>query len=229
MQRPKPTALYRMIRLITRLNSHQRLLIGVTVAALTSFLIPAQSNLPAHLIFAWVAYALTALTLMWITITQAHPRDLPKISGAEDSSRVLILVFVVAAAIASLFAVVALLDSTDSHTPAQQRFMYNTLAITAVASSWIMVHSVFTFRYAHLFYGNHARPDKHIGGLEFPQEPEPDYFDFAYFSFVIGMTSQVSDVAISSRIMRRTALMHGVLSFGFNTIIIALTISGLSK
>ena len=87
---------------------------------------------------------------------------------------------------------------------------------------------MFTLRYAHLYYGNRSSKNQRPGGLDFPHEDEPDYLDFAYFSFVIGMTSQVSDVAIGSRTIRRTALVHGLLSFGFNAIIIALTISGLS-
>jgi len=105
---------------------------------------------------------------------------------------------------------------------------YVGLAIGAIASSWILVHTVFTLRYAHLYYGNDIKQKKPPGGLDFPNEPEPDYLDFAYFSFVIGMTSQVSDVAIGAKTMRRTALAHGVLSFGFNAIIIALTVGGLA-
>lgn len=107
--------------------------------------------------------------------------------------------------------------------------LHVTLAAITVASSWLLVHSVFTLRYAHLYYGDDRKQTKHPGGLDFPHEPEPDYLDFAYFSFVIGMTSQVSDVAIGSKQMRRAALAHGVLSFLFNTIIIALTVSGLGS
>ena len=107
-------------------------------------------------------------------------------------------------------------------------FRYGTLAILSIVCSWGLVHTVFTLRYAHLFYGDDPTQTKRPGGLDFPHEPEPDYLDFAYFSFVIGMTSQVSDVAIGSKPMRRPALVHGVLSFLFNTIIIALTISGLA-
>ena len=132
----------------------------------------------------------------------------------------------IVAAIASLYAVIVLLDSTDKNGPEwpQNRL----LAISAIASAWLLVHTVFTLRYAHLYYGNDIKQRRNRGGLDFPNDSEPDYLDFAYFSFVIGMTSQVSDVSISSKPMRRTALVHGVLSFGFNAIIIALTVGGLS-
>jgi uncharacterized membrane protein len=87
-------------------------------------------------------------------------------------------------------------------------------------------------RYAHAFYGDSDDPGvhQHAGGLIFPGDRLPDYFDFAYFSFVVGMACQVSDVQITSRRMRRLTLAHSVLSFGFNTLVLALlinTVSGL--
>ena len=89
----------------------------------------------------------------------------------------------------------------------------------------------FGLRYAHTFYGDPdgpAGPQQHAGGLDFPGGRLPDYMDFAYFSFVIGMTFQVSDVQITSREFRKLVLLHGMLSFGFNTVILALTINTVS-
>lgn len=213
-----------LISRISGLDAHHRLLIALGVALLAFSLVPATLDWPVRFTFAWVVYALAELALTWLTILTDHPRDLPRVSRLQDSSRVQILAFVVTAAVASLFAVVALLDSMRQ----ENRIAHTALAILAVSSAWGLVHTVFTLRYAHLYYGDHLRQTKPPGGLEFPSEPEPDYLDFAYFSFVIGMTSQTSDVTISAKSMRRTALVHGILSFGFNAIIIALTISGLS-
>jgi uncharacterized membrane protein len=99
--------------------------------------------------------------------------------------------------------------------------------------SWIMVHSIYTFHYAHMYYNDHKIiPGQDAYGLEFPGDAKPDYIDFAYFSFVIGCTFQVSDVEISSPRIRRVVLLHGLLSFALNTFVIALTINliaGLSK
>jgi uncharacterized membrane protein len=211
---------------IARLDSHHRLMIGLVVSTIAYFVVPGTFSVSAHFTLVWVSFAVTILVLMWINIGIAHPRDLPKLSRLEDSSRTLILIFVIVAAIASLFAVIVLLDSTDKNSPEWPR--NRLLGISAIASAWILVHSVFTLRYAHLYYGNDLKQTKPPGGLDFPNDPEPDYLDFAYFSFVIGMTSQVSDVAVESKIMRRTALAHGLLSFGFNAIIIALTVGGLA-
>ncbi|MGH8575840.1 MAG: DUF1345 domain-containing protein [Gammaproteobacteria bacterium] len=88
-----------------------------------------------------------------------------------------------------------------------------------------------TLHYAHLFYSSTARrpPPHNDRGLDFPGEPNPDYLDFAYFAFVIGMTCQVSDVQVTSQSMRKLVLLHGVLSFGFNTLILALSINVLAQ
>ncbi|GAB2525380.1 DUF1345 domain-containing protein [Spirosoma aerophilum] len=212
---------------IARLDSQHRLAIGLFAAFVAYFAVPGKFSVAAHLTVVWITFAVTILVLMWTSISIAHPRDLPKLTSLEDSSRTLIMLFVVVAAIASLFAVIELLDSTNKNAPEWPR--NRLLAISAIASAWTLVHTVFTLRYAHLFYGNDKSRKTHPGGLDFPGDDEPDYLDFAYFSFVIGMTSQVSDVAVRSKPMRRTALVHGVLSFGFNAIIIALTVGGLAN
>ncbi|WP_460907543.1 DUF1345 domain-containing protein [Spirosoma areae] len=216
-----------LLHKISHFDSNHRLLIALGVAILTFFLAPAPFFTSMHLTIVWISFALTVLLLAWTTMFIAHPHDLPRFSRLEDSSRTLLLVFIVVAATASLFAVIDLLGLMGEKDPVHQP--HTLLAILAVASSWSLVHTVFTLRYAHLYYGNDAKQTTWPGGLDFPHEPEPDYLDFAYFSFVIGMTSQVSDVSIHSKTMRRAALAHGVLSFAFNTIIIALTISSLSK
>jgi uncharacterized membrane protein len=106
------------------------------------------------------------------------------------------------------------------------------LAAAAVLCSWTLIHTLFTLRYAHLFYTYPERPgeshEKNILALEFPGTTMPDYLDFAFFSFVLGMTFQVSDVQITSPKLRRLALLHGFLSFVYNTIIIALSINIIS-
>jgi len=99
------------------------------------------------------------------------------------------------------------------------------LAVAGMMLSWVMVHTIFTFHYAHLYYFRANDDTPNSEALDFPQTPKPDYLDFAYYSFVIGMTFQVSDVNINSRIMRRTTLAHALLSFALNTFVVALTIN----
>ena len=101
------------------------------------------------------------------------------------------------------------------------------LATATILLSWAFIHTIFSIHYAHEYYGE--RRDGKIGGLKFPGDPQPDYWDFLYFSLVIGMTSQVSDVQVTSKVLRRVFSMHGVLSFFFNLTLLALTVNMVSN
>src|SRR5262249_2668427 len=101
------------------------------------------------------------------------------------------------------------------------------ISMGTIILSWIFVHTSFTLHYAHEFYGEGR--DRKLGGLKFPGDEDPDYWDFLYFSLVIAMTSQVSDVAIESKSIRRVATLHGVLAFFFNLGVLALTINMISN
>ena len=99
-------------------------------------------------------------------------------------------------------------------------------ATTLLSLAWTMVHTTFTFHYARVYYSDsHHNSAEHKGGLCFPDEDCPDYLDFAYYAFVIGMTFQVSDVETRTRTFRRLTLLHSILSFGLNTFVVALTIN----
>jgi uncharacterized membrane protein len=144
----------------------------------------------------------------------------------NDQGRVGVLLAVLAAIGASIAAIFFLLEKpreTGGSPPA----MHVVLAVATIVCSWLMTHVMFALHYAHRFYRDDpstAEKDA-TGGLAFPQTATPDYWDFLYFSFVIGMTSQVSDVQVTSRAMRRLVLWHGVLSFAFYTIVLALSIN----
>lgn len=105
------------------------------------------------------------------------------------------------------------------------RSLHVILVAVTLFTSWLMTHVTFAFRYAHEFYAKDKGGPDIDQGLEFPGEKRPDYFDFVYFSLVLGMTFQVSDVQITERKFRRMATIHGLLSFLFNTIILALTVN----
>jgi uncharacterized membrane protein len=119
--------------------------------------------------------------------------------------------------------VVVLVISKDSL--GMEEKVYLPIIIGGILLSWTLVHTTFCFHYAHLYYNKEKGTDNNAEGLEFPNEKQPDYIDFAYFSFIIGMTFQVSDVEISSRKIRRLALAHSLLSFVLNTFVVALTIN----
>ncbi|MDE2007951.1 MAG: DUF1345 domain-containing protein, partial [Rhodospirillales bacterium] len=128
---------------------------------------------------------------------------------------------------AALFSLVAVLGvfATTGHRPGAARDLRIALVAATLLLSWLMMHTTFAFRYAHEYYTAERAPPAFDAGLEFPGETAPDYMDFYYFSLVLGMTFQVSDVQITARKLRRLATLHGLLSFLFNTVILALTVN----
>lgn len=190
-------------------------------------LAPPHYELLIRLIIGWDAFGITTLALIWVSIYTADANRIRAVAASEDLSRLLSFLFVLVAAAASLLAVVLLLGTSHGLPPATMA-RHIALSAVAVAASWLLVHTVFTLRYAHTYYD--ARPDgSDVGGLDFPGgDKEPDYLDIAYFAFVVGMTAQTADVSISGRPQRRLALLHGLISFVFNTALVALVINGVA-
>jgi uncharacterized membrane protein len=210
---------------IHKLHEAHKLILGLLLAVIAWFVIPVDKldTLP-HLMLGWDVFALTLLILNWITFFTTSSQDIRKRARVEDSSRIVIFSLVLVCTFASMLAVILLLVTRSEKQ--EWKGLYLTVAIAGMVFSWLLVHTIYTLRYAHLYYSNHPdKKDTHAGGLDFPEEEHPDFIDFAYFSFVLGMTFQVSDVQITSKSLRRMALMHGMLSFGYNTIIVALTIN----
>jgi len=208
------------------LDAHHRLLIA-GVATLGTFLLASGHVKPSlQSIFAWNAFAWSFILVSWVRIVFADARTSIQTAKLEDLGRTVIFVFVLLSAVTSLFAVAVLIGEAKGLSKATVTG-HLLLAGGTVISSWVLVHTVFTMRYAHAYYRQtDDDPESSEGaGIEFPGEKEPDFLDFAYFSFVIGMTCQVSDVQISDGDIRRLALVHGLLSFLFNTVILALTIN----
>lgn len=172
----------------------------------------------------WVVFGLIYAIISTHTFRTVPASRIAHRGAAEDVSSWLLFTIVLLTCVTALISISTVLE---------QRAQWNIptaagilLCISAVGLSWLTVHLAFTFRYAHLFYGESNRMyEKHARGLQFPGEDAPDYWDFLYFSMTIGMTFQVSDVTISAKAIRRLVLIHALISFLFNTVIIALTIN----
>lgn len=213
---------------INRLDAHHKLYISLG-AAFLMLIVPLPHVEPeVRLMLSWLTYVFISVGLSWVTILTSHPADVKHEARAQDSSRKVIFIFVIIAAFASLFAILILLQGASAHSKEQVSTSI-IIPLTCVISSWWLVHTLFTLRYADFYYFDteNDKKGKQVKdkGLIFPNDQDPDYLDFTYFSFVIGMTFQVSDVQITSRRIRRLALMHGLLSFAFNTFIVAFTIN----
>lgn len=211
--------------MINTLPESGKLILSLAIATLSWFVVPysAPDGL-LHTMLCWDIFALVLLILNWITFFKTSSQDIRQRAKIEDSSRVVIFSIVLISTFASLLAIVLLLVTRSQKQ--EWKALSLAVSVTGMVLSWMLVHSIYTIRYAHLYYANHpSKKDTHAGGLDFPGEEKPDFIDFAYFSFVLGMTFQVSDVQITSKSLRRLALMHGMLSFGYNTVIVALTIN----
>ncbi len=212
-----------------RMDAHHRLLISLAVSAIVLFFILGRFSTPATILITWMSFAFSVIVMCWIAMLNSHPREVKKIAKLQDSSRAMIFLFSIFAALISMVAVIFLLKLAKGQSSAVVTG-HIVLSITSVVLSWWLVHTIFTLRYAHLFYDtvNDAGEPLKGGGLDFPDTKEPDYLDFVYFSFVVGMTFQVSDVVITDRHIRRLCLMHALISFAFNTAIVALSINVIS-
>ena len=217
----------KILSYIDKTNRIMRLLIALAVAAVVFLLLNGKHASAITFMVSWIAFAITTLFITWSTILVFHPKEISHVANEQDNTRLVMFLFVVAAAFISLFAIVLLLQSAPTQKGISKHIL---LSATSVFFSWVLIHTVFTIRYAHMFYTFPTREEQaagadHHGGLVFPATPHPDFFDFAYFSFVLGMTFQVADVDITAGNMRRLALLHGFLSFVYNTIIVALSIN----
>jgi uncharacterized membrane protein len=213
-----------------KIDRNYRLYLSLLIALIVYFLTKDRS-LPIAFMSIWIAFSGSFLIFSWIVILSSHPKGLRNIAGNEDTNRTLIFLFILAAAFISVFAIIVVLQQAPNGSKTGLTY-HILLAAAAVFCSWTLIHTLFTLRYAHLYY-TYPNEDAHThgknnAGLEFPGTMVPDYLDFAYFSFVLGMTFQVSDVQITSPHIRRLALLHGFLSFVYNTIIIALSINIIS-
>lgn len=219
--------------LFIRLDAQHKLFIALAITAVVAIFSFNRFSIPAFIMLSWCSCALAIIILNWIVILTAHPREMRKIARLKDTGRYVILLFVIAASCVSLFSIIFLLRSVSKDPHHGQATHHILMSIGSVLVSWWMLHTVFTMSYAHQFYSvtpqTDDADDEVVGGLQFPnKEKNPDYLDFVYFSFVIGMTFQVSDIEISSRGIRRLALLHALVSFAFNTAIVALSINVIS-
>jgi uncharacterized membrane protein len=216
---------------IAKQDARHRIAISFAIATAVWLALRGRVRPSTQCIMAWDVFALSVLVLAWLTILTTPPEKLRARAQKQDLSHILIFVFVLVAAFAGLFAVGFLYINKTVVVQRPHFFIHLLMSLVAVICSWMLVHTVFGLRYAHTYYGDPDGPEgpmSHAGGLQFPGDREPDYMDFAYFAFTIGMTFQVSDVVIVSRDFRILALLHGMLSFGFNTVILALTITTVS-
>jgi uncharacterized membrane protein len=208
----------KMSKPLRLIYARPRTFISMATGFAAFFVLPGSSlRLVTRLLISWDIFVALYLLLVYAMMYRSGLRGIRRNAVLQDDGRILIPVMTVAGAFASIAAIVFELAGT--HRSASGL----TLATGTIALSWAAVHTAFALHYAHEYYRG-AKP----GGLQFPSgdtQDHADYWDFVYFSFVIGMTAQVSDVGITDKTIRRTATVHGIISFVFNTALMALMVN----
>jgi uncharacterized membrane protein len=202
-------------------RSHGRLVGSFAAGLLLFLLLPADARLSTRILVGWNVSLAIYLVLAFVMISRFDLQRVRNRAASQDEGGLLILVLTVAAAVASLAAIIAELGSMRGANPAGG--IYIAVAVLTILLSWTFIHVIFALHYAHEYYGE--RRGEQVGGLAFPQDDRPDYWDFVYFSFVIGMAFQVSDVQVTNKLIRRIVVAHGAVSFVYNVAILALMVN----
>ena len=201
----------------------QRLAYGLATA-LAVAAVPLPMGWEFRALLGWCAGLSVYLALAWwLCLVFNAERTRARAQAQDEPSVVLVLVLLLANAACA--AAVTVLMRQGSDLRGFESALHIGLSALALASSWFFIQTIFAFHYAHRYYFEEKQGEPDGPGLKFPGGLPPDYFDFLYYAHVVGMTSQVSDVQVTSREMRRLTLVHSVLSFGFNMLILALSIN----
>ena len=204
-------------RIVRIVRARPRLALCGALTIVVIALLPGDWRWATRFVVGWDIGVMLYLILAFAVMAGADVAQIRRQARLMDEGRIAIPALIVGTALASLGAIVAhLADKNTGHAP-----QHLALALVTIALSWALIQTIFALHYAYEFYG-----DRHeCGGLAFPGKEEPDYWDFLYFSLVIGMTSQVSDVGVTAKAIRRIVSAHGVISFIFNAALLALTVN----
>jgi uncharacterized membrane protein len=201
-----------------------RFVIALAVGVAVALFVPIEDLVP-RILAGWNAGGWLYLLLVGIKMAHAEIEGIKREAGIERESRIVVLVVVIFGSIFTMLALFAQLMAIKSEHGVDRTLSIG-LSVLTIFLSWLLIHTVFALYYAHEFHSESRAGARGLGGgLKFPDDKTPDYLDFLYFSFVIGTTAQTSDVDVTSRAMRRVVMLHGILSFFFNTAVIALAVN----
>ena len=215
----KPASKLKIVRIS---RGHPRLMISIVLgiaayAVLTA--LAGQLPLSTRVIASWDIGVLVYLAAVYTMMAQSPWSEIANHADAQDEGAFAIFILTVFAGMASLAAIFMELAGADRAGETYGRAV--AFGLATVVISWMFIHTIFAVHYAYEYY----RDNDCFGGLKFPDDDKPDYWDFMYFAFVLGMTFQVSDVAITAKWIRRAAVVHGILSFFYTTAVVALSVN----
>ena len=218
--RPVFLARYRPLR---HFRARPRLFVSLAVAAVVAAALPHAVGPMLRAVLAWDCAIAVFIALVIVMAARATPASMRDRAQREDETRWVFLAIMAGAAFFSMFAILGVMRGAKAAAGGAALRM-TVLAGLTILLSWLLAHTVFALHYAHDYFNDLTR--ERPPGLAFPAEHDnPDYWDFLYFSFVVGMTAQVSDVQVMTQKWRRLVLAHGLLAFLFNTVVLALSIN----
>ena len=208
---------------LSETTSPQRLLYGL-VAGVATAALPLPLIWQFRGLLGWSVGVAVYLALAWWLCEQFDAKSTRQRAQAQDEPSVVLFLLMLLATMACVLAIIVMMQQGKLYS-GTERTLHVVLSVVALIASWLFIQTIFAFRYAHRYYQEEKLKEPDGPGLQFPGGLDPDYFDFLYYAHVVGMTSQVSDVQVTSREMRRLTLVHSVLSFGFNMLVLALSIN----
>ena len=210
-------------------SSRPRLVAAAAVGVAVGLLLPPSWRAMTSWIIGWDAGVLVFLTLVYWAWNSAEPDHMRRRAALQDEGRSFFLLLILAGVIASVTAIVFELTAAKTHKGATE-VLQTAIGLGTVALSWLFLQTFLAQHYAHEYYATSRSDDgDEHGGLEFPGGEEPDYWDFFHFAITIGATAQTADIEITSKPMRMLVTWHALMSYTFNTVVLALAISELAS
>jgi uncharacterized membrane protein len=215
--------------LLSHLDSKTRLGLSIMLAMTVFLLLPDSMHLDIHILIGWISGVLCFLTLVVLMMCSATPQKTRYRAQRKEAQHLAVFLLVVITACTSIFAIglMQLMQDNKKDIPASSLELEVALSLVAILCSWFLTHTMFALHYATCYYRRDFLNEEtgYAGGLDFPGDELPDYWDFMYFSFTLGMTAQTSDVSIPSLFMRRLSLGHGMIAFFFYMVILGSSVN----
>jgi uncharacterized membrane protein len=200
--------------------AHKRLFGSIAIGLLVFLLLPKVGLPVPRGFFAWDVGVICFLASVYWMVWHSDAASIRQQSATQDEGRNLVLIGAIGAVVISVAVILVWLSGEMSAGRPPARDL--ALVFLTIPLSWMFIHTIFMLHYAHEFYAEHRGAG---GGLRFPGDDQPDYWDFVYFAFGVGMAAQVADVTVTSKPVRHIVMIHSVVSFIFNVTLIAMTVS----
>jgi uncharacterized membrane protein len=209
------------------LTRHRLISFGSALGAglIVYFAIAPWQSGATRFVAAYDAAALTLLAFLWFGALRSDPAETRARAALEDPGRNVVALLVLGAVTVGLVAAIAILGHGPRVHTVVERYVAYALGFIAITAGWFLVHTLYTLRYAHLYWYDDEGDGSICGGIRFPGTEEPSDIDFAYFSFTLGTSFAVSDPQVTETRVRREVIVHSIIAFAYNSVIIGMVIN----